>query len=217
MKIPTLYRVLVSVLLYSVLSISQAEIPVAAKSAMEQGNYAQAIPMLLQLANAGDAAANYNLAMIYQKGLGVSKDGVRARSFMIKAAQRGLVDGYTNLSSNSIRPVSNTHTLKRIDSVLTPKIWVLSQNPNHYTLQLASSTNVELIQKYYQENNLEQTAGYYKDVRAGEEWYALVYGSYPSVKDANDAIATLPQGLRKWSPWVRKLDKVQKIIRDNDS
>ncbi len=217
MKYQTSYRKLVITLLFFVCSISQAEIPVAAKSAMEQGNYAQAIPVLIQLANSGDAAANYNLAMIFQEGLGVNKDGARAKSYMIKAAQRGLVDGYTNLSSNSIRPASNQHTLNRIESVLTPKTWVLSQNPNHYTLQLASSTNVELIQKYYQENNLERMAGYYKDVRAGEDWYALVYGSYSSVKEANDAIATLPQGLRKWSPWVRKLDKVQRIIRNNDS
>lgn len=196
-----------------------ADLSVQAKSAIEQGKYAQAIPMLQQLSSSGDAVASYNLAMIYQKGLGVNRDGERAKSYMVRAAQRGLVDGYTHLSSKSVRPaikpVSNINTLNTIALNITPQDWVMTQNPGHYTLQLASSTNAELIKKYFEENGLAQKAGYYMDVREGENWYALVYGSFSSVKEANDAIANLPPDLKKWSPWVRKLKNVQQIIRRN--
>ena len=194
-----------------------ADLSVQASSAIAQGNYAQAIPILQQLASSGDAVASYNLAMIYQKGLGVNQDGERARSYLVRAAQRGLVDSYTHLSSKSVRPATRypVSIHRAVSHARNPQEWVLMQNPKNYTLQLASSTNAELIKKYYEENGLAQKAGYYRDVREGESWYALVYGSYASVREANEAIASLTLDLKKWSPWVRKLQNVQKIIRRN--
>lgn len=92
------------------------------------------------------------------------------------------------------------------------QMWIRHQSPSHYTLQLASSKNVSLIEKYISDNNLEGRAGYYKSRRGGENWYALVYGSYASLAIAKAAIASLPAGLRKWSPWVRKYADIQHIM-----
>ena len=99
-----------------------------------------------------------------------------------------------------------------VNLVLGPQEWVAAQNPNYYTLQLASSTNQALIQKYYGENNLAGKAGYYHSKRSGEDWYALVYGAYPTVQDAKAAIGNLPEDLKKWSPWVRNIKSIHKIM-----
>ncbi|MGD8784505.1 MAG: SPOR domain-containing protein, partial [Thioalkalispiraceae bacterium] len=59
---------------------------------------------------------------------------------------------------------------------------------------------------------LQGKAGYYSSMRQGERWYALVYGSYSSVNEAKAAISDLPQDLRKWSPWVRNIRSIHKIM-----
>jgi len=212
---------IVSVLIISCLgtysSLAATDIPDSTALALQQGKYQVAIPTLKQLSENGNATASYNLAIIYRKGLGVNKDSNRANAYYAKAAHAGLVGGYKGLTSNGIRPAKKLAPVGIPRVAMTPESWVLIQNPEHYTLQLASSTNANLIKKYYNENNLIEKAGYYKDIREGENWYALVYGSYSSMQEANAAIATLPEDLRKWSPWVRKLKNVQKIIRRNNT
>ena len=185
-----------------------------AVDALINQNYITAVPLLEQLANEGDPSAQYNLAILYKRGLGVAVDSVKSNNYFSNSAHSGLVDGYRTLSVSSIKPNSVKTALPTVDSILEPQQWVKSQNSSFYTLQLASSTNAKLIQKYFDENELNGKAGYYKNRREGENWYALVYGAYPSVNSANAAIKTLPKDLRKWSPWVRKLKSIHRIMID---
>jgi len=180
-----------------------------ALSAMAQGDYQRAAAILLTQANNGDAEAQYNLALLYQQGTGVNPDKNISNYWLAMAARQGLAQAYARLNSNSIKPTAQTIKTK---ISLGPEEWVASQDPNYYTLQLASSTNQQLIEKYYNENNLDGRAGYYRSKREGEEWYALVYGAYPSVQDAKDAIETLPDDLKKWSPWVRNIKSIHRIM-----
>ena len=180
-----------------------------ALNAMAHGDYQRAASLLQAMANNGDAEAQYNLALLYQQGNGVLPDKNLSNYWLAMAARQGLAQAYARLNSNSIKPTQTTMAVKL---ALTPEEWVASQNPKYYTLQLASSTNQQLIDKYYRENELQGHAGYYRSKREGEEWYALVYGAYPSVQDAKDAIETLPQDLKKWSPWVRNIKSIHRIM-----
>lgn len=178
-------------------------------NAMAQGDYQRAAAMLQAMANNGDAAAQYNLALLYQQGNGVLPDKNLSNYWLAMAARQGMAQAYARLNSNSIKPTQRTMAVKLS---VSPEEWVATQNPKYYTLQLASSTNQQLIDKYYRENELEGHAGYYRSKREGEEWFALVYGAYPSVQDAKDAIETLPQDLKKWSPWVRNIKSIHRIM-----
>ena len=178
-------------------------------NAMAQGDYQRAAAMLQAMANNGDAEAQYNLALLYQQGNGVLPDKNLSNYWLAMAARQGMAQAYARLNSNSIKPTQKTMAVKLS---VSPEEWVATQNPKYYTLQLASSTNQQLIDKYYRENELEGHAGYYRSKREGEEWYALVYGAYPSVQDAKDAIETLPQDLKKWSPWVRNIKSIHRIM-----
>lgn len=180
-----------------------------ALSALARGDYQKAASILQTMANEGDAEAQFNLALLYQQGRGVNPDNNLSSYWLAMAARQGLAQAYSRLNNNSVKP---TQMSVKVNLTLSPEEWVTSQDPKHYTLQLASSTNQQLIDKYYLENELTGKAGYYRSKREGEEWYALVYGAYPSVQAAKDAIETLPQDLKKWSPWVRNIKSIHRIM-----
>ncbi|NOZ38120.1 MAG: hypothetical protein GXP11_08665 [Gammaproteobacteria bacterium] len=179
-----------------------------AAEALQNGNYIRAHMLYSEQAKSNDPVAFFNLAVMAQKGIGEPADPSKAQALFAKAARAKLVDA-CNLSQLVIKPAAG----RRLLVVQTPQEWVRAQNANYYTLQLASSTNRKLIEKYYTENQLQSMAGYYVTQRQGEKWYALVYGAYPTAGDANAAITSLPKDLRKWSPWVRKLKDIQRLMK----
>lgn len=181
----------------------------AAMQAYLNGDYAQAASLWTSKANEGQAQAQYNLALLYQTGTGVNPDRNLSRYWFAMAARQGLAPAYHLLNPRAVSP---TNEIIVPQLALSPQQWVASQKPANYTLQLASSTNQALIRKYYEENALQGKAGYYSSIRQGERWYALVYGSYGSVNEARAAIANLPEDLRKWSPWVRNIRSIHKIM-----
>ena len=73
-----------------------------------KGNYVQALNAFYVLAKAGDAQAQYNVALIYEHGKGVKKDRAQAMEWYEKAAKSGngpaaynLGQIYCNLDNNS--------------------------------------------------------------------------------------------------------------------
>ena len=180
-----------------------------ALDAHARGDSQAAAKLWQELANDGDVTAQYNLSLLYENGTGVGQDQNLARYWLTMAARQGMVQAYRRLNANGVSPTSKRLAVQLIS---TPVEWVAAQSPKHYTLQLASSTNEALIRKYFDQNSLQGKAGYYSSMRQGERWYALVYGAYPSVNAAKAAIADLPQDLRKWSPWVRNIRSIHKIM-----
>jgi len=176
-------------------------------NATEQGNYTLALNLWTQLAQQGDSVAQYNLGVFYSEGLGTKPNNYEANRWFRVAAQSGLVQAYNRLKTKGIKPSG----LIEIRTVVTPQHWVTELEPSRYTLQLASSKNKNLIEKYYLENNLQNKAGYYSSLRQGVRWYALVFGSYAIVSEAKIAFKDIPENLRKWSPWVRKIKDIHNI------
>ena len=181
-----------------------------ALNAHASGDFQTAAKLWQELANDGDVSAQYNLSLLYEEGSGVGQDKNLARYWLSMAARQGMAQAYRRLNAKSVSPTEQRVAVQQV--VSKPQAWVAAQSPNYYTLQLASSTNKALIHKYFNENTLEGKAGYYSSMRQGERWYALVYGAYPSVNEAKAAISSLPQDLRKWSPWVRNIRSIHKIM-----
>ena len=201
-------RLILGIVLLFILNTSFAQsLQQAAKHFSEQ-QYPEAYKIYVALAQGGDAIAQYNLGLMFKNGLGQEQDNDQANFWFQQAAKQGLVQAYNQIQDKSIASAIGV----QVKLEYGPQEWVKAQKANHYTLQLASSTNKDLIHKYYVENSLQGKAGYYRNRRQGENWYALVYGSYPSVSAANAAVADLPADLRKWSPWVRKLKDIQRLM-----
>lgn len=174
--------------------------------AMRNQQYEEAINIWVALVAEGNVAAEYNLALALQKS---ATGASQATGWLKSAAHDRLVTAYNRFQPGAVKPGSHTRAI----IIPSPDDWVREQNPRFYTLQLASSTNPRKIEKYYLENQLEGKAGYYRNVRKGKNWYALVYGAYPSSKAAQQAIDTLPAGLRKWSPWVRRIKDIHSSMQ----
>lgn len=203
-------RLTIVVLSFLLFNTAFAQSLQQAAKLLAEGQYETAYQIYVALAQANDPVAQYNLGLMMKEGLGREKNPEQANFWFQQAAKQGLAQAYNQLQNKALASAAGTH----IKVEYGPEEWVRVQNSTHYTLQLASSTNKKLIEKYYYENELRGKAGFYRNEREGENWYALVYGSYPSVSDANEAVANLPQNLRKWSPWVRKVKDIHRLIKE---
>ena len=176
--------------------------------ASENNDSAEAVKLWSKLANEGSAIAQYNLAKYYSTGSGVDKSTQVANKWLRNANQAGFVQAYTSLNKSAIAPAKGT---KLQFNVITPATWLIKQEPNKYTIQLASSRNEKSIKRIFENNNLKGKGGYYHYVREGVDRYALIYGAFKTVASANNAMKKLPEKLRQKTPWVRKIKSLQKI------
>jgi TPR repeat protein len=65
--------------------------------ALERGDYAEALRQIRPLAEQGNAAAQYNLGLLYGNGQGVPKDDAQARQWYEKAAAQGRADAQVSM------------------------------------------------------------------------------------------------------------------------
>ena len=86
--------------------------------------------------------------------------------------------------------------------------WLWSQDPSHFTLQLLGTQNVNNIKQFIKQHQLRGKVVYYHTQRDNQDWYALVYGTYPNNADAKSAVNQLPDPIRKLSPWVRNFSAI---------
>ena len=86
--------------------------------------------------------------------------------------------------------------------------WLWSQDPSHYTLQLAAGTDKEAIQAFINRHHLESKAVTFHRLRDGKNWYTLIHSSYPTYAKAKDAIKQLPLAVQKAKPWVRQFKAI---------
>ncbi|MDH5435432.1 MAG: SPOR domain-containing protein [Gammaproteobacteria bacterium] len=95
---------------------------------------------------------------------------------------------------------------------IMPEAWVLSQTPTQFTIQLISGTSKKAVEDYAHKNGLTGTHAICSYVVNEKRWYALVYNVFDSGTAARKALAELPTGIKKRSPWVRKFQELQSTI-----
>ena len=87
--------------------------------------------------------------------------------------------------------------------------WVWSQNPAHYTIQLAAASSEKSILEAMQGLNLPGERVVVQTLRNGRPWYALIYGSFSTSEVARSTVARMPESLRQAGPWPRSFASVQ--------
>ncbi len=91
--------------------------------------------------------------------------------------------------------------------------WVVTQNPLAYTIQLAGMARERSVQRFIREHPSQKTIGYYHGLRKGREWFGVIEGAYPTLKQAKQAAAELQKELGIDPPWIRRMRAIQKSIR----
>jgi len=88
--------------------------------------------------------------------------------------------------------------------------WLQKQNPEHFTIQLASNSKLSALQSFIKEVNLKNQFSIVKRTRNDSHTYSIVYGAYKDIADAQSAIQKLPPAWRKYVPWIRDIGSVQR-------
>ena len=94
--------------------------------------------------------------------------------------------------------------------------WLLSQDATYYTIQIMGVHKEGFLLSFIKKNQLlkQNEIAYYQSTFQGKAWYQLLYGIYHTRKEAQLAIAKLPENIRIAKPWIRSISKIQKAIRD---
>jgi len=87
--------------------------------------------------------------------------------------------------------------------------WAWSQDPSHYTVQLAAAKSEKSLESVMASINLPGELAVVQTLREGELWYVLIYGSFASREAATGTIERLPARLKQSQPWPRSFASIQ--------
>jgi DamX protein len=92
--------------------------------------------------------------------------------------------------------------------------WLLSQNPESYTIQIIGVSNEKSMLDFINKNKLskQNEIAYYESTFNGRPWYQALFGLYPTKQEARRAADELPEDIRRAGPWIRRLSEVQQAI-----
>jgi len=92
--------------------------------------------------------------------------------------------------------------------------WLEGQPGGNYVVQLYATYQRSSAEQFIAQHRLGAQAKVIATVREGKTWYVVIYGSYPDRTRARNAIGGLPDGVRRLSPWVRKIADLRAIAVD---
>jgi len=129
------------------------------------------------------------------------------------------IDNTANAKKSDVpKPVSQEKqsdkiiAAKETEDTIHREDWLLSQNPQHYTLQLMAIREKAIIVKFIKDNHLQDHAAYFNTYNNGKEWLAVVYGIYPTRKEADIVSKQLQDRIASVKPWIRTFKSVQEAI-----
>ncbi len=89
--------------------------------------------------------------------------------------------------------------------------WLAEQPPENVTIQFSASPERALLESFLEKNQLPEPTAIFKFDRNGRSWHALVHGSFSSTREAQAALAKMPQQAKLYNPWFRRFDSIQDI------
>ncbi len=169
----------------------------------------------------GHPQSLFNLATMYRRGDSVAADLEQAVALYRRAAAQG--DPRAKLALRTLAtkekipaaaqaplppPPAKRNEVKR-------EAWILAQNPEHLTLQLAAYADEQSLHGFVAQQRLNRDHLAYFQVRDGTRgwWYKIIYGVFTNARNAEAAHAALPAPLNQSVPWVRPFAAVQTEIK----
>ncbi len=138
----------------------------------------------------------------------------------IEAASPGLSikvirfqDLYPQVSQNQLIASTHSSNVQLPQKHISPDSdWILAQPSTWYTIQLVATRNkssLMALKKDYRQGSEQQLAHL-----CSHEVCLLIYGSFSSVTDAKQVIASWPEKLRKRGGWIRPFSGIQQRLRN---
>ncbi len=92
--------------------------------------------------------------------------------------------------------------------------WIIDQNPEHYTIQIGSTTNRPFLERFEKSLPEEQPTAIFEMLIGQGPENTLTFGLFDTNEAATAALGNLSQRSRRYSAYVRKLSAIQKQVRD---
>lgn len=127
-------------------------------------------------------------------------------------------EGQQIISTNLVTADPVQHAIKPDIAAKTTQVqqwdWILEQNGNHYIIQLGSSINKEKLYESAVNFDTEAPVAFYPFRLNRDEKivYGYALGIYNSFDSAKEAVASLPQRVQNFGPWIRPIDDLQRQI-----
>ncbi len=94
---------------------------------------------------------------------------------------------------------------------LTGRAWLMAQAPDRYSVQLASSPDRALAERFIERNPLQGKTTVIATQRGDRTLYLVIHGSFAGPAEAREAIAALPPQIRRNDPFARPMRSLQAI------
>ncbi len=167
--------------------------PAAARAALESA------------ATAGYRPAQHNLALLLEAGIGGPADPDGARSWRALAATRSdspMPPAPTPAPPDAAPLAAATSTLHDVD-------WIVTRNPEHYTVQLATGDDEQALVRFLERQSLPGDLAHFRFESTAGPRYSAIYGAWADVADARAALERLPESLQQARPWIRRFRELQ--------
>ena len=190
-------------------------------------SYRTAAKWYKKAAEVGYPYAQYNLGVLYLEGKGLKKNKDEAIYWLQIASLQGVKQANARLEKlgQQSAPKDKTHKVKpkkRYHGAPVPTdspnktrdaSWLVAQNPEHYTIYLAGSYDLAALMTVAQVIPNQSDVAFYEADFQGKTWFTLIYGEFEDAKMAKKALQTLPEEVKKWSPFVRKFSDMQDTLK----
>jgi DamX protein len=182
--------------------VSEAKKWIARSAAQKQP---QAIRALQLITGAEKPANHKNLT---QATVDFSSDKSNNKNKEIKPSDE---DSLSSTESDTVqKPDSETVTLVDMrKSSHTSKKEPVIVDSHHYTLQLLGAFHKQQIVKLIKQHDLGNQSKIYRTTYKNKDWYVLIYGTYKTKNEANEAAKRLGKKF-KIQPWIKPYSSIQK-------
>jgi septal ring-binding cell division protein DamX len=89
--------------------------------------------------------------------------------------------------------------------------WVMDQPADVYTIQLLSGTSRDDALSFMNTHDMELEVALFDFARGGVQWYAVLYGVFPTLSKARAALQELSPELLAREPWIRAMESIHAL------
>ncbi|MCB1859125.1 MAG: SPOR domain-containing protein [Gammaproteobacteria bacterium] len=139
-----------------------------------------------------------SLAGLSDRLLGVERDQQQERATrdQMSAGLTELAASLKQLEQRMESPVSTDARQHHVKQM---------QPQRAYAIQLAGAYRRISLERFYQASGHQDQMAFFRTTFNDRDWYILLYGKYENFSDASRAFNQLPDYLRVYGPWIRRI------------
>ena len=176
----------------------------------------------------GYVAADFHLAKLKMaEGSLVETDSEYVLALLERAAGNGFApaqelfveltgtESKKSVLKGQLNGQARDNNLTSTESIYLTEEWIANKRPTNWTIQILAFKDQSKVHEFIDRHGLNDLASYFIETSESGVFYKLIYGSYQSKEDAEQARDNLSVELKEHGPWLRTIASVQALITTN--